>query len=74
MGLTIRRDDGTRLGKGKVADKHNEKEKIPIDDELKGENSIDLGTKKEDKKKKSVGAEAEPDLDHHYIGFPPYLD
>lgn len=37
-------------GKEKVANDHNEKEKIPIDDEPEGEKSVGSGTKKEGKK------------------------
>jgi hypothetical protein len=36
--------------KEKVANDHNEKEKIPIDDEPEGEKSVGSGTKKEGKK------------------------
>jgi hypothetical protein len=38
-------------GKEEVANDHNEKEKIPIDDEPEGEKFISSGTKKEGKKK-----------------------
>jgi hypothetical protein len=43
-------------GKGKVVNGHDEKEKIPIDYETKGEKPVDSGSskKKEDKKKKCI--------------------
>jgi hypothetical protein len=41
-------------GKGKVADEHDRKEKITVDDELKGEKPIDFGSSKEGKKKKCI--------------------
>jgi hypothetical protein len=40
-------------GKGKVANNHNDKDMIPIDDELKCEKFVDSGSK-EGKKKKRI--------------------
>jgi hypothetical protein len=41
-------------GVGEVANEHDEKEKIPIDDEPKGEKPINLGSNKKDGKKKCI--------------------
>jgi hypothetical protein len=44
LGLTTRRDGAKDYkGKGKVADEHDRKENIPIDDEPKGEKPVDSG-------------------------------